>query len=44
MIHQNAVPRLLAVYRVLLCAALAGVVACADAAAPVQPPPNDITF
>ena len=46
MIHENAKPLPGGVYQVLLCAALAGGIACTDAAAPVQspppPPPNDI--
>jgi hypothetical protein len=39
MVNQNAGPRLCGFYRVLLCAALGGGVACADAAGPVPPPP-----
>jgi hypothetical protein len=37
--HENPEPRPRGVNRLLLCAALAGAVACTDAAAPVPPPP-----
>jgi hypothetical protein len=40
---QNTAPRLRGIHSVLICAALGGGIACADAAGPIlPPPPNDI--